>query len=479
MKNYDVIIIGAGPGGYVAAIRCSQLGLTTACVESWSKESGKPALGGTCLNVGCIPSKALLESSHHFSHLKNNAIDHGINVSGASMDVNKMIARKDKIVQMLTQGIAGLFRKNNIELLHGRGRITSQDETGQYHVEVLPAGIEGGERLTASAKHIIIATGSVPSKIPPAKVDNDRIVDSTGALSFNEAPRKLCIIGAGVIGLELGSVWSRLGSEVVILEALESFLEPVDNQLSDEAYKILTKQGLDIRLGAKVTGTGSNNQEVIVIYEDAEGKHQISVDKLIVAVGRSPNTEGLDAEACGLDLDERGFIEVDEQCQTKLPNVYAIGDVVRGPMLAHKASEEGVAVAERIAGQPAHMNYQTIPWVFYTWPEIAWVGLTEEELQNTGIDYKVGTFPFAANSRARAVGDTTGLVKILADSQSDRILGVHILGPNASELISEAVLAMEFDASSEDIARTIHGHPSLSEAIHEAALDADNRALHI
>jgi len=453
--------------------------LSTACVESWSKKSGKPALGGTCLNVGCIPSKALLQSSHHFSHLKKDAVDHGINVSGASIDVNKMIARKNKIVQMLTQGIAGLFRKNNIELLHGRGRITSQDETGQYHVEVLPAGIEGGEKLTASAKHIIIATGSVPSRIPPAKVDNDRIVDSTGALAFNETPRKLCIIGAGVIGLELGSVWSRLGSEVVILEALESFLEPVDNQLSDDAYKILTKQGLDIRLGAKVTGTGSNNQEVIVIYEDTEGKHQISVDKLIVAVGRTPNTKGLDAETCGLELDERGFIKVDEQCQTKLPNVYAIGDVVRGPMLAHKASEEGVAVAERIAGQAGHMNYQTIPWVIYTWPEIAWVGMTEQALEESGIDYKIGTFPFAANSRARAMGDSTGLVKILADKHSDKILGVHILGPNASELISEAVLAMEFDASSEDIARTIHGHPSLSEAIHEAALNVDNRALHI
>lgn len=479
MKNYDVIVIGAGPGGYVAAIRCAQLGLTTACVESWSKKSGKPALGGTCLNVGCIPSKALLESSHHFSHLKNDAVDHGINVSGASMNVIKMIARKDKIVQMLTQGIAGLFRKNNIELLHGRGRITSRDETGQYHVEVLPASVEGGEILTASAKHIIIATGSVPSNIPPAKVDNNRIVDSTGALAFTETPRKLCVIGAGVIGLELGSVWSRLGSEVIILEALESFLEPVDNQLSDEAYKILTKQGLDIRLGAKVTGTGSNNQEVTVIYEDAKGKKQISVDKLIVAVGRSPNTEGLDAEACGLELDEKGFIEVDEQCQTRLPNVYAIGDVVRGSMLAHKASEEGVAVAERIVGQPGHMNYQIIPWVIYTWPEIAWVGLTEEELQNTGIDYKVGTYPFAANSRARTMGDSAGLVKILADSQSDRILGIHILGPNASELISEAVLAMEFDASSEDIARTIHAHPSLSEAIHEAALSVDNRAIHI
>ncbi len=479
MKNYDVIIIGAGPGGYIAAIRCAQLGLSVACVESWCKKSGKPALGGTCLNVGCIPSKALLESTHYFSHLKNDAVDHGISVSGASMNVLRMIARKDKIVNILTQGIASLFKKNNIELLHGRGQIKSQDETGQYHIEVLPAGIEGGESLTASAKHIIIATGSVPSKISPAKVDNDRIVDSTGALAFDETPRKLCIIGAGVIGLELGSVWSRLGSEVIILEALESFLDPVDDQLSDEAYKILTKQGLEIKLGARVTGTGSNNQEVIVIYEDADGKQQINVDKLIVAVGRTPNTEGLGAETCGLEMDKKGFIEVNNDCQTNLANIYAIGDVVRGPMLAHKASEEGVAVAERIAGHPGDMNYQTIPWVIYTWPEIAWVGMTEQALEASGIDYKIGTFPFIANSRARATGDTSGMVKILADKHSDRILGVHILGPNASELIAEAVLAMEFDASSEDIARTIHGHPSLSEAIHEAALDVDNRAVHI
>jgi dihydrolipoamide dehydrogenase len=483
MQNYDVIIIGAGPGGYVAAIRCAQLGLSVACVESWSKENGKPALGGTCLNVGCIPSKALLESTHHFAYLKNNAADHGINVSGASMDVNRMIARKDKTVHILTQGIASLFRKNNIDILHGRGRITAQDNSGHYLVEVSPSSTEDDKIITASAKHIIIATGSEPTKIPPAKVDNDRIVDSTGALAFNETPRKLCIIGAGVIGLELGSVWSRLGSEVVILEALDTFLGPVDDQLSDEAYKILRKQGLDIRLGAKVTGTGSNNQEVIIIYEDSEGKQQISVDKLIVAVGRSPNTEGLDAEACGLTLDEKGFIEVDAQCQTSLPNVYAIGDVVRGPMLAHKASEEGVAVAERIAGQTdgvaGHINYQTIPWVIYTWPEIAWVGMTEQALKDSGIEYNIGTFPFVANSRARATGETTGMVKILADKHSDKILGVHILGPNASELIAEAVLAMEFDASSEDIARTIHGHPSLSEALHEAALDVDNRAIHI
>ncbi len=483
MQNYDVIVIGAGPGGYVAAIRCVQLGLSVACVESWSNKSDKPALGGTCLNVGCIPSKALLESTHHYSYLKNDAADHGINISAASMNVEKMLTRKDKTVQILTQGIASLFRKNNIDLLHGRGRITTQDDADHYQIEVLPSSPEDKETIIAAAKHIIIATGSKPTKIPPAKVDNDRIVDSTGALAFDETPRKLGIIGAGVIGLELGSVWNRLGSEVIILEALDTFLEPVDDQLSDEAYKILSQQGLDIRLGARVTGTGSNNQEVIVIYEDTEGKQQISVDKLIVAVGRTPNTEGLDTQACGLELDERGFIKVDDQCQTNLPNIYAVGDVVRGPMLAHKASEEGVAVAERIAGQAdnmgGHVNYQTIPWVIYTWPEIAWVGMTERALEENGIDFKVGAFPFVANSRARVTGDTTGMVKILADKHNDKILGVHILGPNASELIAEAVLSMEFDASSEDIARTIHGHPSLSEALHEAALDVDDRAIHI
>ncbi len=481
MKDYNVIVIGAGPGGYLAAVRCAQLGLSTACVESWSGKDGSPALGGTCLNVGCIPSKALLESSHHFSYIKHNAEAHGINVSGANVNVAKMIARKDKIVQTLTQGINGLLKKNNIDLLHGHGRITSQNESGHYQIEISPpANGEEIQTIVASAKHVIIATGSVPTTIPPAKVDNDKIVDSTGALAFDETPRRLGIIGAGVIGLELGSVWSRLGSEVIILEALNSFLEPVDAQLSGEAHKILGKQGLDIRLGARVTGTGSNNQEVIVIYEDAEGeKQQISVDKLIVAVGRTPNTEGLGAETAGLELDARGFIRVDENCQTNLPGVYAIGDVVRGPMLAHKASEEGVAVAEKIAGHPGHINHDTIPWVIYTWPEIAWVGMTEQTLRERGADYNIGTFPFAANSRARAAGESTGLVKILTDSKTDRILGVHILGPSASELISEAVLAMEFDASSEDIARTIHGHPSLSEAIHEAALNVDNRSLHI
>ena len=476
MNEYDVVVIGAGPGGYVAAIRCAQLGLNTACVESWINDQGKPALGGTCLNVGCIPSKALLDSSHHYTHIKNEAMEHGISVSGVSMDVTRMIARKEKIVSMLTQGIAGLFRKNKVVWLQGHGRLLPENR-----IEINPTGNtdEQSEKQVVSARHIIIATGSVPAKIPPAQVDQNRIVDSTGALAFNQAPRTLGIIGAGVIGLELGSVWQRLGSEVIILEALDEFLVPVDRQIANEAWKILQKQGLDIRLGATVTGTGSNNQEVIVKYEDREGKHQLSVDKLIVAVGRKPNTDGLGVKEIGLETDERGFILVDDQCNTNLEKIYAIGDVVRGPMLAHKASEEGIAVAERIAGNNSHMNYDVIPWVIYTWPEIAWAGKTEQQLKDEGITYRSGVFPFAASGRARAMGETGGMIKILGQAETDRILGVHIIGPNASELIAEAVLAMEFDGSTEDVARTIHAHPTLAEAMHEAALAVDNRPLHI
>ncbi len=474
MQNFDVVVIGAGPGGYVTAIRCAQLGLSTACIESWINEEGKPTLGGTCLNVGCIPSKALLDSSHHFAHIKHQAVEHGITVSGASIDVNRMVARKSKIVSMLTQGIAGLFRKNKVEWLKGHGRLL-----GDNQIEVTPIDEGETEKTTVAAKHIIIATGSVPTTIPPAQVDNELIVDSTGALAFNDVPRTLGVIGAGVIGLELGSVWSRLGSEVIILEALDDFLGTVDRQIANEAWKILQKQGLDIRLGARVTGTGSNNRQVIINYESEGEKQQIIIDKLIVAVGRSPNTQGLGAEKCGLVLDERGFIEVDENCQTNLPNVYAIGDVVRGPMLAHKASEEGVALAERIAGHASHMNYEIIPWVIYTWPEIAWVGKTEQELKDAGIEFRSGVFPFAASGRAKAMGETGGMIKILGDAITDRILGVHIIGPSASELISEAVLAMEFDGSTEDIARTIHAHPALSEVMHEAALAVDNRTIHI
>ena len=474
MKSFDVVVIGAGPGGYVAAIRCAQLGLNTACVEGWLDDAGKPSLGGTCLNVGCIPSKALLDSSHHYSFIKHEAAQHGINVSGASLDVHRMIDRKAKIVKTLTQGIAGLFKKNKIEWLQGHGRLLADKQ-----VEVSPTGDEAGEAYTVTAEHIIIATGSVPINIPPAPTDGEHIVDSTGALAFTDVPRRLGVIGAGVIGLELGSVWNRLGSEVIVLEALDDFLAPVDRQLATEAEKMLRKQGLDIRLGSKVTGTGSNNREVTITYEDSEGKQQIVVDKLIVAVGRKPNTNGLGAEEIGLAVDERGFIQIDDHYQTNLPGVYAIGDVVRGPMLAHKASEEGVALAERIAGKPGHMNYETIPWVIYTWPEIAWVGKTEHELKSASVEYSVGVFPFMASGRARAMGETGGMIKIISDTHTDRILGIHILGPSASELIAEAVLAMEFDGSAEDIARTIHAHPTLSEAMHEAALAVDKRTIHI
>lgn len=474
MKKYDVVIIGGGPGGYVAAIRCAQLGLSTACVEAWINDDDKPALGGTCLNVGCIPSKALLDSSHHFYHIKNEARDHGITISGATIDVNKMISRKAKIVKSLTMGISGLFKKNKIDWLKGQGKLISNQQ-----VEISPVHELHNEKTVVEARNIIIATGSIPTKIPPAAVDNKLIVDSTGALNFNEVPRRLGVIGAGVIGLELGSVWNRLGSDVTVLEALPDFLSAVDRQVAREAEKELRKQGLDIRLGAKVTGTGSNNREVTINYDDADGKQQITVDKLIVAVGRMPNTNGLGADEAGLELDQRGFIIVDDDCKTNLENVYAIGDVVRGPMLAHKASEEGVAIAEKIAGKPGHMNYDTIPWVIYTWPEIAWVGKTEEQLKATNMAYKAGKFPFMATGRAKAMGEANGFVKVLADAKTDRVLGIHIFGPNASELIAEAVVTMEFDGSAEDLARTIHAHPTLSEAMHEAALDVDGRSIHM
>ncbi len=473
-KSYDVVVVGGGPGGYVAAIRAAQLGLSTACVECWLDNAGKPALGGTCLNVGCIPSKALLDSSHHYAFAKHEAAEHGINIAGATLDVNRMIARKERVVQTLTQGIAGLFRKNKVEWLQGRGQLLPGRQ-----ITVTPTAAEGGDPYTVEARHVIIATGSVPAAIPPAPVDNELIVDSTGALAFSDVPRRLGIIGAGVIGLELGSVWNRLGSQVVILEALDDFLGPVDRQIAAEAEKILRKQGLEIMLGSKVLGTSSNRREVTVTFDSGGTKQQLTVDKLIVAVGRKPYTKGLAGEGVDLQLDERGFIVVDDNCATTIPDVYAIGDVVRGPMLAHKASEEGVTVAERIAGRAAHMNYDTVPWVIYTWPEIAWVGKTEQELKEQGVEYRTGSFPFLASGRARAMGSTTGMVKMLSDAATDRILGVHILGPNASELIAEAVLAMEFHGSSEDVALTIHAHPTLAEAMHEAALGVDGRSIHI
>lgn len=474
MSSYDVVVIGAGPGGYVAAIRCAQLGLNTACVDSWINESGQPSLGGTCLNVGCIPSKALLDSSHHFFHIKHEAENHGIKINGAVMDLDKMLKRKQGIVENLTQGIAGLFKKNKVEWLQGHAKLLSNTT-----VEINPVSAEHPQKTEVTADHIIIATGSVPTKLPLLVVNNNLIVDSTGALAFNNIPQTLGIVGGGVIGLELGSVWNRLGSKVIILEALTDFLALVDRQIAKMAQRVFTKQGLDIRLGAQVTGTGSNSRQVTVNYKDSKGKQQITVDKLIASVGRSPNTEGLGAAECGLNMDERGFIAVDENCKTNLANVYAVGDVVRGPMLAHKASEEGAAVAEQIAGHVGYVNLDHVPWVIYTWPEIAWVGKNEQELKAAGIDYRSGSFPFMASGRAKASGETAGLIKILGDAQTDRILGVHILGPNASELIAEAVLAMEFDGSTEDLARTIHAHPTLSEAMHEAALAVDKRPIHI
>lgn len=472
MDKYDVVVIGAGPGGYVAAIRCAQLGLKTACVEGWINEAGKPALGGTCLNVGCIPSKALLDSSHHYEHITQHAAEHGIKVGKASMDVDAMIDRKEKIVTTLTTGIAGLFKKNKVTWLQGSGRLL-----GGHKVEVTPT--HDGEKSTVEATNIIIATGSVPVAIPPAPVDQDRILDSTGALALREVPKRLGVIGAGVIGLELGSVWRRLGAEVTVLEAMDSFLAAVDTDISKEAKKLLEKQGLDIRLGAKVTGTQVGKKSVTVSFDSAGKSDTLEVDRLIVAVGRKPNTEGLDPAAEGLQTDERGFIQVDANCHTGVGNIWAVGDVVRGPMLAHKASEEGVAVAERIAGQKPHLNLELVPWVIYTWPEIAWAGKTEQALKAEGVEYRKGSFPFMASGRARAMGEASGMVKMLADARTDRLLGVHILGPNASELIAEAVLAMEFDGTSEDIARTVHAHPTLAEAMHEAALGVDGRTIHI
>ncbi|HVS27503.1 MAG TPA: dihydrolipoyl dehydrogenase [Burkholderiales bacterium] len=474
-KTFDVAVIGAGPGGYVAAIRCGQLGLNTVCVDEWKNDKGKPSLGGTCLNVGCIPSKALLESSENYQRVKHKFAEHGIQAQNVSLDVAAMLARKNKIVENFTGGIALLFKKNKVAAMHGKGRLVSAGAI--YRIEIA----DNGKTETIEAKHVIIATGSVPRPLPGAEVDNNLIVDNAGALAFNEAPKRLGLVGAGVIGLEMGSVWRRLGSEVTILEALPGFLPAADEQVAKEAQKIFTReQGLDIRTGVKITSVKTGKKQVTVEYRDAQGASQtLECDKLIVAIGRMPNTSGLGAEKVGLKLDGGGFIEVDAHCRTNLPNLFAIGDVVRGPMLAHKASEEGVMVAETIAGQAGHINPDTIPWVIYTSPEIAWVGKTEQELKKAGAQYRTGQFPFMANGRARSLGETAGFVKILADARTDRILGVHIIGPYASEMIAEAVVAMEFAASAEDIARIVHAHPSLSEAFHEAALGVDKRTLHI
>jgi dihydrolipoamide dehydrogenase len=471
-KNFDVVVIGGGPGGYIAAIRAAQLGFATACIDDWKNAQGGPAPGGTCTNIGCIPSKALLQSSEHFEHAGRHFKDHGINVEGLGLDLAKMLARKDTVVKQNNDGILYLFKKNKVTFFHGRGSFAGKSDAG-YEVNVA-----GGTAETLVARHVIVATGSSARALPGAPFDEKQILSNDGALAIPEVPKRLGVVGAGVIGLEMGSVWRRLGAEVTILEALPAFLGAVDEQIAKEAAKVFNRQGLKIHLGVQINSVKADKKGVTVGYADAKGEAQtLAVDKLIVSIGRVPNTTGLNAEGVGLRLDERGFVAVDDECRTNLPNVWAVGDVVRGPMLAHKAEEEGVAVAERIAGQHGHVNFNTIPWVIYTSPEIAWVGQTEQQLKAAGRAYRAGTFPFAANGRARALGDTTGMVKFLADEKTDEILGVHIVGPMASELISEAVVAMEFRASSEDIARICHAHPSLSEVTKEAALAVDKRAL--
>lgn len=470
-NKYDVIVIGAGPGGYVAAIRCAQLGLNTACVEQWTTDTGKLVLGGTCLNVGCIPSKALLESSHKYEEAKHDFDTHGMSLENLSMDVPKMMQRKNTIVNNLTGGISSLFKANGVTAVQGKGRLLAGKQ-----VEVTDAK---GNVTVYEADNVIIATGSKPVEIPPAPLTEGYIVDSTGALDFQEVPKRLGVIGAGVIGLELGSVWARLGSEVTILEAQDTFLSAIDQQVAKEALKQFKKQGLDIKLKARVSGTDIKRGLVNVTYEDSKGTQELKVDKLIVSVGRRPVTDGLLAPDCGVNLDERGFIYVDDYCNTGVPGVYAVGDVVRGPMLAHKSSEEGIMVADRIAGQKTEVNYDCIPGVIYTHPEIANVGKTEEQLKADGIEYNVGVCPFAANGRAMAANATAGFVKILADAKTDRVLGVHIIGPNASELITQAVIAMEFGSSAEDLGLTVFAHPTLSETVHEAALAVSGHAIHI
>ena len=471
-KQFDVVVIGAGPGGYIAAIRAAQLGFSVACVDEWSNAKGGAAPGGTCTNVGCIPSKALLQSSEHFEHAGHSFAEHGIDVAGLKLNLGQMLKRKDTVVKQNNDGILYLFKKNKIAFFHGRAAFAAA-VAGTYDISVTG---EANETLTA--KHVVIATGSNARELPGAPFDEKLILSNTGALAIDAVPAKLGVIGAGVIGLEMGSVWRRLGSDVTVLEGLPVFLGAVDEQIAKEASKLFTKQGLKINLGCKIGAITPGKKDVTVEFVDAKGEAQKAVfDKLIISIGRTPNTNGLGADKVGLQLDERGFIAVDGDCKTNLPNVWAVGDVVRGPMLAHKAEEEGVAVAERIAGQHGHTNFNTIPWVIYTSPEIAWVGKTEQTLKAEGIAYKAGTFPFMANGRARALGDTSGMVKFLADATTDEILGVHIVGPMASELISEAVVAMEFKASAEDIARICHAHPSLSEATKEAALAVDKRTL--
>ncbi len=471
-KQFDVLVIGGGPGGYVAAIRASQLGFSAACCESnpYADPKGEPRLGGTCLNVGCIPSKALLHTSHLFEEAGHSFEAQGIKVGKATIDVPAMKGRKDGVVNQLTAGIKGLFKKNKVTFLAGHGSFVAK-EGDLWKVKV------GDEEVLA--KNVIVATGSKARHLPNLPVDQKIVMDNDGALNQESVPKKLAIIGAGVIGLEMGSVWRRVGAEVTILEAMPDFLAAADQDVAKEALKLFTKQGLDIQMGVKIGDIKTTKKGVSIAYADKDGKEQkLDADRLIVSIGRTPNTDGLNAEAVGLKLTDRGFVEVDGHCRTNLPGVWAIGDVVRGPMLAHKASEEGVMVAELMAGQAGHCNFDTIPWVIYTAPEIAWVGKTEQALKAEGVAYKVGKMPFMANGRALGMGEPNGFIKMLACAQTDRILGVHVIGVNASELIAEAVVTMEFGGASEDLARICHAHPTLSEAMHEAALACDKRSLH-
>ncbi|MEM8564060.1 MAG: dihydrolipoyl dehydrogenase [Pseudomonadota bacterium] len=470
-EKFDVVVIGSGPAGYVAAIRAAQLGLSTACVEQWLDDTDKVRLGGTCLNVGCIPSKALLDSSQKFAEARDHLNVHGIHIDNPSIDIPGMMVRKTKIVDQLTGGIAGLFKHNGVTPIAGSGRVLSGAK-----VEVTD---KAGEVTILEGANIIIAAGSLPVSIPPAPIDNKYIIDSTGALELTEVPERLGVIGAGVIGLELGSVWGRLGSEVVMLEALDEFLPMMDVQIAKESAKIFKKQGLDIRLGARVTGAVVKDEKVEVTYT-VGGEEQTEVfDRLIVAVGRKPRSKELFSDDSGVTLDERGYIFVNDHCETEAPHIFAVGDVVRGPMLAHKGSEEGVMVAERIAGKKTQVNYDCIPSVIYTHPEVAAVGLTEQQLKADGVPYKAGVFPFVASGRALAANDSDGIVKMLAHAETDRVLGCHIVGPSAADLVQQVVIAMEFGSSAEDLALTVFGHPTLSEAVHEAALAVDGHAIHI
>lgn len=465
-ESFDLIVIGAGPGGYVAAIRAAQLGMKTACIDK------NPQLGGTCLRVGCIPSKALLESSERYYEAKKGALDvHGISVTNVGLDLTAMLARKDKIVDQLTSGIAGLFKKNKITPFHGVGRLAGNGQ-------VVVTGADGTE-TTLAAKNILIATGSEPASIPGVELDWDRVGTSTEALAYPTVPEHLIVIGAGYIGLEMGSVWARLGSKVTVLEYMPSFLPAIDTEIARLAGRVFKKQGLDIQLGVKVTGAKAQGETVTVSYEGKDGPQTLQGDRVLVSTGRRPNTDGLGAAEVGVAMDKRGTIEVDEQYRTSVPGIWAIGDVIPGPMLAHKAEEEGVAAVETMAGQPGHVNYDAIPGIIYTHPEVAGIGKTEQQLKADGVPYKKGSFPFMANGRAKAMAETDGMVKILAHAETDRILGFHVIGPHASDLAAEGAVAMEFSASAEDLARSIHAHPTLSEVVKEAALAVGGRVIHI